>query len=114
MKKINKDGNLKRMEVNYEGSWKEKGWSAIPNIIFVDDNLGKNEKLVYCVLSIHAMGNKKECYPSIQTISKEAGISRNTIYKALENLEDENYISINHREGRPNLYTLKVKKLYMK
>lgn len=64
---------------------------------------------VYCVLAKYANEKTQSCFPSYETISKDAGIkNRQTISSALRVLEAFDIISIRHGTGRnvSNVYFL--------
>lgn len=80
-----------------------------------------SEKLVYLVLADHVDDNG-ECYPSVATIAKESLLSRGTVFKCLNALEEKGlirrvartadngaqqsniyYITLNEREIKPNV-----------
>ena len=68
---------------------------------------------VYCYLCDRA-NSKGECFPSTLTIAKDLNIDRRTVFRALNDLEQEGLIKRNRRH-RPNgglssnLYELEVK-----
>lgn len=67
--------------------------------------LGKTSFSVYCVILKHRNTKTNECFPSINTISKESGISVNTVKKTINNLEENGYLSINSgMRGTANNY----------
>ena len=45
------------------------------NEIILNENLSLAAKVIYCVLKIHENKKTHDCYPSIKTLAKEAGIS---------------------------------------
>lgn len=51
-------------------------------------------------------GNDAYCWPSINTIQRDLGASRNTIRRQLRELEDLGYLQTTHRSGRSNHYAL--------
>lgn len=48
-----------------------------------DPDLPGSSKLIYAYLSAFA-GNNEECYPSVETIRKELGMTKTTMYKYMD------------------------------
>jgi hypothetical protein len=64
--------------------------------------------LVYDVLSRHANARTQTCFPSIKTISKEAGLgSRRIVIEAIRTLERYAIIAVVRRPHRANEYLLR-------
>lgn len=81
------------------------------NEIILNENLSLAAKVIYCVLKIHENKKTHDCYPSIKTLAKEAGISENTARKAIIDLEKSRIIKIkrrkiNNKEWESNLYLI--------
>lgn len=81
------------------------------NEIILNENLSLAAKVIYCVLKIHENKETHDCYPSIKTLAKEAGISENTARKAIIDLEKSRIIKIkrrkiNNKEWESNLYLM--------
>lgn len=85
-------------------------FTLIDNPILENEELSGTAKLVYALLCKYANADTGQCYPSHQTLSKLAGVSKPTLIKALGQLESAQYISIKKRtEGNQrltNLYTI--------
>jgi hypothetical protein len=64
--------------------------------------------LVYAVLAKYANARTQSCWPSAQTIMREAGVaSRETLFSAIKTLESHHIIAVRRSKGRyPNIYTL--------
>ena len=82
------------------------------NEIILNENLSLAAKVIYCVLKIHEDKETHDCYPSIKTLAKEAGMSENTVRKAITDLEKLGIIKIKRRkiskkEWESNLYLMK-------
>ena len=72
----------------------------VPNKM-AEHDLTPRDQLVYSVIKIH--DGKDGCFPSLKTISEEAGFSINTIRKCIDNLKNLRYIGVvNHK--RKNYY----------
>lgn len=61
-----------------------KNFYQMPNNIFAF-HMNKYEIVVYSYL-VCCAGKKKECWPSLTTISRVLGISRGTVVKAIDKL----------------------------
>lgn len=94
------------MENNNEISKKH---TQLPN------NMGKSsleikDQLIYLVIKSHNNPNN-ECYPSLQTIAEESGISIPTIRLSIKRLVEEEYIKIT-KKGRKNYYSFNPYKTF--
>lgn len=86
----------------------------IDNVVFTDFNLTPHEFVVYVALCYHAnrkTGNK--CWPALSTIAKESNMSRRTVIRAIDALENRNLIQVTRRtdpenpeRNISNLYTI--------
>src|SRR5690554_3106445 len=74
------------------------GWSSVPNWVIRSDKLHGSEKLLYIAL-LNRSNSKGECWPSLATLEKEVGVSRNTILKKLRALESKGLIRRVKRKG---------------
>lgn len=80
----------------------EKQFFIVPSKMTLMTNLVPRDVLVYLYLKCYD-NNKQECFPSLTTLSKRSGASRDTIQKSIDNLVQEGYVSIEKR-GRSNYY----------
>jgi len=46
------------------------------------------------------------CFPTVETLSKEIGITKRAVQKSLAQLESLGCLKIKHRQNKPSLYTL--------
>jgi hypothetical protein len=74
--------------------------------IFKMSTLSAREKMVYVVLCSFADNKTGECFPSVHTIAKRAGLNYNLTFKALAQLEVMELITITRHFGQGNYYTL--------
>lgn len=86
------------------------GWSSVPNWVIRSEKLHGTEKWVYITLLNRANANG-ECWPSLSTLQKEVGVSKNTILKSLKSLESKGLIDRVRRrsdgvEFASNLYRI--------
>lgn len=80
---------------------------------FLDSSLEGKEKLIYILLkrymdySLDQNGGTSEVFPSLKTLEKQTGWTRQTISKILHQLEDKGVLKIVNRGlTKPNLYIL--------
>lgn len=68
-----------------------------------EHNLDPVDVYVYSYLKTYMNKDSLECFPSMDTIAKDAGISKTTVNKAIKNLVANKDISV-RKEGRKNVY----------
>jgi len=66
--------------------------------------------ITWCWLQHHINKNTQACFPTIGTLSKESGLSRRGVQRALAHLESIGAISIKKRPNRSSLYSLNYAK----
>lgn len=74
--------------------------------VFDDKRLSSSDKVVYMVLARHANNDTQTCFPSIETIEQEAGLTQNTVVRSLRKLEKLHIIDIKKEQGMSNIYQL--------
>ena len=76
----------------------------------IRQKLPTKEKFTLLMLANYASNEKGDCYPSINTLADETGMSRDSIIRALRSLESSGLIKIRKRMqdgvNLPNFYTL--------
>jgi len=75
----------------------------LPNNMIKKNGLEPKDLLIYATLKKYMSNETKECFPSLETLSRESGYSINTIRKSISLLQDNKYITI-RKEGRKNVY----------
>ena len=84
----------------------------IPEALLLDENVTKNDLLVYVGLLQFKNNKNGKAFPSIATIAKLARSSENTVRTALSHLAELGYITISSRydhatkSNKSNVYTL--------
>ena len=68
--------------------------------------LPANTLITWCWLQHHINKNSAACFPSINTLAEESGISRRGVQRALSHLEGLGAINIEQRQNRSSLYYL--------
>lgn len=74
------------------------GFTMVPNTLISDEELSGNAKLVYLAIALHTKGNTGEgAHPSYRRIATVSGVSRATVGRALHELEERGYLTIERR-----------------
>jgi len=66
-------------------------------------------KAVLLLLASAADEANNECYPSIPTLARWAGVGRATIFRALAELEENKELEFKRRNGRATIYVLTMR-----
>lgn len=78
------------------------GFTMVPNVFLGRKDITIYEKMVMIVITMHKM-NKGYCWPSEETIAKEASCSISTVKKAIKGLQGKNILrktkGKNHRSN---------------
>lgn len=88
---------------------KSKQHVQLPNDMTQKSDLEPNDLLVYVTLKRHMNKETKECFPSLQLLSKECGFSIPTIRKSITLLTKSGYINV-RKQGRKNVYNFNAYK----
>ncbi len=82
------------------------GFIQLPNFILTDKILSAYAKLSYALLLSYAW-QKDSCFPGQERMANDLGVSRQYLSKALKELQDSNYISVERRGlNKTNVYTI--------
>ena len=83
----------------------KNGWTWVDNLT-VDriHEVGPGPFAVYAVLARYADAHR-QCYPSGATIAKKTGVTKRTVWTAVQRLETAGWILVD-RSSQPNRYTL--------
>lgn len=88
---------------------RRKGWYSVDNQ-FLRGGWGKLVGpygiAVYDAIALHADADTQSAYPSHELIADLTGMSRPTVIKAIEKLEEFKIIGIERRRNKPHLYYL--------
>jgi len=99
----------------FEVKRRHHDFTMVENAVLFDPLCGKASRLVYVYLCYHADYKGGSCYPSYSTLSRETGMGRTTVWKAISELEKSGHIDI-IKSRKPdggyahNIYTLTGKK----
>lgn len=80
-------------------------WFWIHTHVWRDDNLTQSSKVVYGTIASYA-NTEQTAFPSITKIALDSHISERHVYRCLKELERFNYLKVERKHGKPNLYTL--------
>lgn len=76
------------------------------------NNLSSNEKLVLIVLANYFNNDLDEAFPSQETIAKNSSLSRSSVNRALDALQNKGYITIKKRR-RSGQFSHNVYKIHL-
>ena len=82
-------------------------FTAVRAVASLDQTLRGSERLVMLALAIHA-NDELECWPSVPTIAREAGISERQTYRAIAGLEGRGLIDRKSGGGRRKANTYRL------
>ena len=84
-------------------------FTIVDGDVFKDNRLNPSTKIVYGCLATYRNSASNDAFPSAQRLAEDAGVTRNTVFKAIKQLVGYNYLSKTARytdKGRSsNLYT---------
>lgn len=82
------------------------GFVQLPNFILTDKKLSAFAKLSYALLLSYAW-QKDSCFPGQERMADDLGLSERHLRRAIKELEDCNYISVERRGlNKTNVYTI--------
>lgn len=89
----------------------QRKYTMVYNDFLTSPKLTDREKLIFILLKMHTSKDHQQAFPSLQTLRKYTGLSRNTVLKCIQGLCEKGVISIEHRRtdengDTSNLYTL--------
>jgi len=97
---------LERNTVVVQDAALKTGFVQLPNFILTDKELSAYAKLSYALLLSYAW-QKDSCFPGQERMANDLGVSRQYLSKALKELQEHNYISIERRGlNKTNVYTI--------
>lgn len=85
---------------NSPDKWKIKGFAMLPTALLMNEEVSRCALLVYWVFAMHTFRGKQYCFPSLNTIAKEAHCSKGTAIKATKELERLGYVRANRGKGK--------------
>lgn len=76
--------------------------------VLMNSVLTRNAKLTGVHVALRLSHKKPSCYPAMQTMAKDLGISTRQIARGLRELEDEGFVNVRRRAGTSSLYSLNL------
>ena len=67
-------------------------YSMIDNAVLIDETLSPIDKVVFCVLCVHAGIESRQCVLKVKTIAREANCSERSVQNSLKTLEERGII----------------------
>ena len=87
----------------------QKGFTQVPNHVLESKKLSPGSKLAYAMLLKYAWQNDF-CFPGQDKLAVDMGVTRQSANTYIKELERREFIEIRRQgQGRPNIYTLKLK-----
>lgn len=77
---------------------------TVPSVDLKENGLENIDPYVYACIKRYMNAATKKCFPSLQTLMKDSGLSKVTIIKAIERLEDSGFLEIERESGKSNVY----------
>jgi biotin operon repressor len=93
---------MKNPIFSFVGGWQ----SPVPNSIIRNDKLSDRARMLWIFIRSYASPSSPAPFPKNSTICKNLGWSRETLWKYMEELEQENYMMVKRVEFTPNHYYL--------
>jgi len=81
-------------------------WYWVQKEILSSEKIKPSAKLVYSALAYYANNKSQIAFPSATTISKLIKLNRDTVFSALKELKENNFIDIKKSSGKCNNYIL--------
>jgi len=108
---VDKNYSLQR-EDEIKTAVQKMGYVVVPKVVLYDPLLSEKELSVYVTLISRDWTQSRQCFPSVATISKESGVSRSSVKRALSGLIEKGFLTKEKRMKESgavdsNLYTLK-------
>jgi DNA-binding MarR family transcriptional regulator len=87
----------------------QKGFTQVPNHVLESKKLSPGSKLTYAMLLKYAWQNDF-CFPGQDKLAADMGVTRQSTSTYIKELKKKEFIEIRRQgQGRPNIYTLKLK-----
>lgn len=80
-------------------------WFWIHTHVWRDKKISQSSKVIYGTIASYA-NTHQTAFPSIAKISFDSDISERHVYRCLKELQKNNYLTVEKKRGKPNLYTL--------
>lgn len=77
----------------------------VPNMDLKSEGLTSVDPFVYACIKRYMNGKTHQSFPSMSTLTKDSGLTKPTLIKAVERLEKAGYISVKREFGKSSVYT---------
>jgi len=88
----------------------QRSFTMVYNDFLRSKLLEPNERLIYIYLKMHSDSKTGQSFPSLNTLAKETGISKRTVQRCIEQLQEKGALRVVHRKSnrgnQSNLYTI--------
>lgn len=88
----------------------QRPFTMVYNDFLHSELLKPNERLIFIYLKMHSDSKTGQSFPSLNTLSKETGLSKRTVQRGLDELQEKGIIRVAHRKSekgtQSNLYTI--------
>jgi predicted transcriptional regulator len=102
MEQLNKV--LEKHTIVIEDPLLRKGFTIVPNLLFVFRGLSHGARLTYVLLLRYAW-QEGSCFPGIDRLAEELEVERKSVMRYTKELQDKELITIKRRGmGKTNLY----------
>lgn len=82
----------------------DKQFVILPNEVVDCEEISPKTLVIYCAIKQHMNKDTLEAFPSVKTISKEAGCGEDAVRKAIKELVDNKFIEQKIRKGQSTIY----------
>ena len=103
---MNKKEILKKYLRNSPVKWKYEGFVMLPNSLVFNEKIGRAALMVYWILTLHLFRGKEYCFPSLSTLERETRLSRHSVIFGIRQLETNQKLLVERKEGEVNRYKL--------
>ena len=108
MEKIDLKNKYQSLIKENKGGYKYRGFVILPHTLLMDRKIKPHALLIFWVLTMHIFKGKNYCFPSIDTIAKEARLSPRMARYMIKDLKKNGYLEIERKIGFVNRYYLKA------
>jgi len=92
--------------LQFKQKWLNEGFTQVSNRLLKDKSVSHGAFRMYLLLMMRCF-RRKFSYPGVETLAKELGVSRVTIFSYKRELEKNGWIEVKRRgQGKTNLYFL--------
>lgn len=90
-------------EITVKKDWIQDGFTMVSNDAMRDSSVSATARLIY-ILIISRFFDKDYSFPSLETLSKETGLSSRQVRRYIQELEIGKWLDIDRQDYWPNKY----------